>query len=88
MRGSNYCLFKELWNIFHELDLDSNGHLDAEELTVALRKAGEPCPPPVEIPLDGTLSHRSASVLIDTVRIHDLPHLVTSLALDKLSRVS
>ncbi|KAI0284382.1 mitochondrial carrier [Russula aff. rugulosa BPL654] len=31
----------ELWNIFHnELDLDSNGHLDAEELTVALRKAG------------------------------------------------
>jgi solute carrier family 25 phosphate transporter 23/24/25/41 len=33
---------QELWNIFHnELDLDSNGHLDAEELTVALRKAGE-----------------------------------------------
>lgn len=31
----------ELWHIFHnELDLDSNGHLDAEELTVALRKAG------------------------------------------------
>ncbi|KAH9966105.1 mitochondrial carrier [Russula dissimulans] len=31
----------ELWNIFHnELDLDSNGHLDAEELTVALQKAG------------------------------------------------
>lgn len=33
---------EELWNIFHnELDLDSNGHLDADELTVALRKAGE-----------------------------------------------
>ncbi|TFK55973.1 mitochondrial carrier [Heliocybe sulcata] len=31
----------ELWNIFHnELDLDRNGHLDAEELEVALRKAG------------------------------------------------
>ncbi|KAI0254397.1 mitochondrial carrier [Lactifluus subvellereus] len=31
----------ELWHIFHnELDLDSNGHLDAEELTVALQKAG------------------------------------------------
>ncbi|KAI9512195.1 mitochondrial carrier [Russula earlei] len=31
----------ELWDIFHnELDLDSNGRLDAEELTVALRKAG------------------------------------------------
>ncbi|KAL5527348.1 hypothetical protein ACEPAG_6139 [Sanghuangporus baumii] len=31
----------ELWHIFHdELDLDSNGHLDAEELTMALSKAG------------------------------------------------
>ncbi|TCD68192.1 hypothetical protein EIP91_011364 [Steccherinum ochraceum] len=31
----------ELWRIFHdELDLDGNGHLDAEELTVALDKAG------------------------------------------------
>ncbi|EPQ59905.1 hypothetical protein GLOTRDRAFT_34751 [Gloeophyllum trabeum ATCC 11539] len=31
----------ELWSIFHdELDLDGNGHLDAEELEVALRKAG------------------------------------------------
>lgn len=32
----------ELWRIFHdELDLDGNGHLDAEELTVALDKAGK-----------------------------------------------
>ena len=32
----------ELWRIFHdELDLDRNGHLDAEELAVALDKAGE-----------------------------------------------
>ncbi|KAF5388157.1 hypothetical protein D9615_000463 [Tricholomella constricta] len=32
----------ELWSIFHdELDLDGNGHLDAQELTVALGKAGE-----------------------------------------------
>ncbi|KAI0081721.1 mitochondrial carrier [Panus rudis PR-1116 ss-1] len=31
----------ELWRIFHdELDLDCNGHLDAEELAVALDKAG------------------------------------------------
>ncbi|OJA18971.1 hypothetical protein AZE42_00332 [Rhizopogon vesiculosus] len=31
----------ELWSIFHdELDLDGNGHLDAEELAVALSKAG------------------------------------------------
>lgn len=31
----------ELWRIFHnELDLDGNGHLDAEELLVALDKAG------------------------------------------------
>ncbi|OBZ70391.1 Calcium-binding mitochondrial carrier protein SCaMC-1-B [Grifola frondosa] len=31
----------ELWHIFHdELDLDSNGHLDAAELSVALDKAG------------------------------------------------
>jgi len=38
-------LNQELWHIFHsELDLDSNGHLDAEELTVALQKAGEFAP--------------------------------------------
>jgi len=31
----------ELWHIFHdELDLDNNGHLDAEELAEALGKAG------------------------------------------------
>ena len=31
----------ELWSIFHdELDLDGNGHLDAQELAVALSKAG------------------------------------------------
>lgn len=31
----------ELWHIFHdELDLDENGHLDAEELGSALKKAG------------------------------------------------
>ncbi|KDQ64584.1 hypothetical protein JAAARDRAFT_187904 [Jaapia argillacea MUCL 33604] len=31
----------ELWNIFHdELDLDGNGHLDADELQIALSKAG------------------------------------------------
>lgn len=31
----------ELWHIFHdELDLDGNGHLGAEELAVALDKAG------------------------------------------------
>ncbi|CDO71264.1 hypothetical protein BN946_scf184908.g21 [Trametes cinnabarina] len=31
----------ELWHIFHdELDLDGNGHLDAEELELALEKAG------------------------------------------------
>lgn len=41
-RGSTDGCDQELWNIFHnELDLDSNGHLDAEELTVALRKAGK-----------------------------------------------
>jgi solute carrier family 25 phosphate transporter 23/24/25/41 len=32
---------EELWHIFHsELDLNGNGHLDAEELGLALRKAG------------------------------------------------
>jgi hypothetical protein len=31
----------ELWTIFHdELDLDGNGHLDSEELSLALSKAG------------------------------------------------
>jgi solute carrier family 25 phosphate transporter 23/24/25/41 len=36
----------ELWNIFHnELDLDRNGHLDADEWASALRKAGIEVPP-------------------------------------------
>lgn len=30
----------ELWHIFRELDLDSNGQLDANELRSALRKSG------------------------------------------------
>lgn len=31
----------ELWHIFHdELDLDGNGHIDADELSSALSKAG------------------------------------------------
>lgn len=47
-------MIEELWDIFHnELDLDSNGQLDAEELTVALRKAGESCSSPVETSLNG-----------------------------------
>ena len=38
VRGSS-CT--ELWSIFHdELDLDGNGHLDADELSTALSKAG------------------------------------------------
>jgi solute carrier family 25 phosphate transporter 23/24/25/41 len=39
----DYALAKEaeLWTLFHdELDLDKNGHLDAEELSLALSKAG------------------------------------------------
>ena len=37
----NLLYHAELWHIFHdELDLDGNGHLDAEELSVALSKAG------------------------------------------------
>ncbi|KAF9652192.1 mitochondrial carrier [Thelephora ganbajun] len=40
----------ELWHVFHdELDLDGNGHLDAEELGLALENAGIPLSP-------GTLS--------------------------------
>lgn len=32
---------EELWSIFHdELDLDGNGHLDAQELSLGLSKAG------------------------------------------------
>jgi solute carrier family 25 phosphate transporter 23/24/25/41 len=35
-------LISELWTIFHdELDLDGNGHLDADELRYALAKAGK-----------------------------------------------
>ena len=31
----------ELWHIFHdELDVDGNGHLDANELSLALDRAG------------------------------------------------
>lgn len=34
-------LWIELWTMFHdELDLDNNGQVDAEELGIALRKAG------------------------------------------------
>jgi solute carrier family 25 phosphate transporter 23/24/25/41 len=37
----NWLFVLELWSIFHdELDLDGNGHLDAQELTLALNKAG------------------------------------------------
>lgn len=90
MHGSNWCLIKELWNSFHELDLDSNGHLDAEELTVALRKAGEPRSFTIVLRrlLSKAVSCRRASVPVDTVRFHDLPHIITSPTLDKLSRVS
>lgn len=31
---------EELWHIFHELDLDRNGRLDADELRSALNKSG------------------------------------------------
>jgi hypothetical protein len=34
-------LVSELWDLFHELDLDGNGHLDAQELATALNKVGE-----------------------------------------------
>lgn len=33
-------VLEELWQIFHELDLDRNGWLDAAELRSALNKAG------------------------------------------------
>lgn len=40
--GVSYKGGLELWSIFHdELDLDGNGHLDAQELALALGKAGE-----------------------------------------------
>ena len=31
---------KELWNIFHSVDLDSNGKIDKTELQEALERAG------------------------------------------------
>jgi hypothetical protein len=38
----NVDFMPEVWSIFHnELDLDGNGHLDAEELTLALSRAGK-----------------------------------------------
>jgi len=38
---SDRNLIPELWHVFHdELDLDGNGHLDADELGSALKKAG------------------------------------------------
>jgi solute carrier family 25 phosphate transporter 23/24/25/41 len=33
-------VLEELWHIFHELDLDRNGWLDADELRSALNKSG------------------------------------------------
>ena len=39
---SDRNLILELWHVFHdELDLDGNGHLDADELGSALKKAGQ-----------------------------------------------
>ena len=75
---------EELWNIFHnELDLDSNGHLDADELAVALRKAGERVLVLV-CRLFSVKHRRGTSVSVDAVQLYDLPHVISPLALDKL----
>lgn len=85
MAQSNGCN-EELWSIFHnELDLDSNGHLDAEELTVALRKAGERNP--LLILASIRMCRRGTSVSVDAIQLYDLPHRISPRTLNKLSRV-
>ncbi len=68
---------QELWNIFHnELDLDSNGHLDAEELTVALRKAGERYFSPW--PADSSQSDGAAGVRVSPSTLSDFMTSLTA----------
>ncbi|KAL0949489.1 hypothetical protein HGRIS_009543 [Hohenbuehelia grisea] len=55
----------ELWNIFHdELDLDGNGHIDSQELDVALRKAGLILSP---VTLDDFMNSLTASPHASTI---------------------
>ena len=75
----------ELWSIFHdELDLDGNGHLDAEELAVALSKAGK-----TNRFLRGfpSRSFRNNPFAVHPGRLHDISDLVTTFTFDQLSGI-
>lgn len=77
----------ELWRVFHdELDLDGNGHLDAEELSIALGKAGEWSK---VLPSTNILTRcRHKADTIDVIRFHDLPNLISALPCHQLPGIS
>ncbi|KAI5833813.1 mitochondrial carrier [Schizophyllum commune Tattone D] len=63
---------EELWKVFHdELDLDGNGHLDASELSYALRKSGIKLDPPVLNDLMTALTSSSQSNTISFADFRD-----------------
>jgi len=63
----------ELWTIFHdELDLDNNGHLDADELFQALGKAGIRMSPATLISLSFVISCSSCPVRLQQQKYIDI----------------
>lgn len=81
-------LLLELWCLFRGLDLDGNGHLDSEELQIALENAGRSprCHTLYRLfieyfPRDHPLSHRLG-------RIHYILDTITPLSCYQLSTVS
>ncbi|KAG8218571.1 mitochondrial carrier, partial [Butyriboletus roseoflavus] len=62
----------ELWCIFHdELDLDGNGHLDSEELRIALKNAGITLPPAALAEFITFLTQSSGSHVINFQQFRD-----------------
>lgn len=79
----------ELWHIFHdELDLDGNGHLDVNELTAALSKAGVYLYTSFLLePHTDCVSGRHFVGAYYADGIYDLSYVFASFSCDKLSRV-
>lgn len=88
---SDRNLIIELWHVFHdELDLDGNGHLDADELGSALKKAGRSNVSvssvfhPLDLPVR---SYRDPAISEHSLRIHDHFDLIAAFTCRQLPRV-